>query len=125
MKDKRHIFIVDDESIVIDVLQIYFEEKGFKVDVATDGVAALHYLEHTIPDIVITDLLLPGEHGVNLIKTIKEKYFLPVIIISGIYKQEELADVMVDNYVEGFFEKPVSLDILLKKVNAILNARTL
>ena len=124
-KSKKHILIIDDEPDVTDLLKDFFEQKNFKTGIAADGNKALGSFKDALPDIVITDLLLPGEHGINIIKTIKDEYSLPVIIITGIYKKEEIKNIIDDYSVEGFFEKPVNLEALLKKVNSILNVRAL
>ncbi len=125
MHSKKHILIIDDEPDVTDLLKDFFEQKNFKTEIIADGNEALGSFKDRLPDIVITDLLLPGEHGINVIKTIKEKYSLPVIIITGIYKKKELKNVIDDYSVEGFFEKPLNLEALLEKVNSILNVRAL
>jgi DNA-binding response OmpR family regulator len=124
MEDKKKlILIVDDDPQIADLLKEFFELKGFEAAVAKDGIKALDFFKKALPDIVITDLLLPGEHGIDVIRTIKEKYFVPVIIISGIYKKEELENVIEDYFVEGFLQKPVDTDTLLETVNSILNDR--
>lgn len=125
MQSKKHILIIDDEPEVTELLKNFFEENNFTTKIITDGNKALDYFKNVLPDIVITDLLLPGEHGINVIKIIKEKYFVPVIVITGIYKKKELKNVVDDYSVEAFFEKPVNLEALLEKVNSILNARAL
>ena len=125
MQSKKHILIIDDEPEVTELLKDFFEENNFTTETIADGNKALDYFEHALPDIVITDLLLPGEHGVNVIKIIKENYFVPVIAITGIYKKDDLKNVIDDYSVEAFFEKPVNLEALLEKVNSILNARAL
>jgi len=125
MQSKKHILIIDDEPDVTDLLKDFFEQNNFKTEIVEDGSKALMSFKDALPDIVITDLLLPGEHGINVIKTIKDEYSLPVIIITGIYKKEEIKNVIDDYSVEGFFEKPVNLEALLKKVNFILNVRAL
>lgn len=120
MTHKRHILIIEDEPDVSDMLKKFFELRNFYVVVADNGLDALNYFKKAIPDLVITDLLLPGEHGVDVIRTIKEKYFVPVIIISGIYQHDDVKNLMDDYFVEGFFQKPVELEQLLERVNALV-----
>ena len=123
MTHKRHILLIEDEPDVADMLKKFFEMKNFYVVSVDNGLDALNYFKKAIPDLVITDLLLPGEHGVDVIRTIKERYFVPVIIISGIYKHEDVKGLMDDYFVEGFFQKPVPLEHLLERVNALFNAK--
>lgn len=119
---KRDILVVDDEPEIREMLKDFLQEYEFNVTVAKDGIEAMERLSETLPGIVITDLLMPGEHGINLVKTIKEKYFLPVIIISSIYSREELESLMEEHFVEGFIEKPINLVDLLKLVNEIIRS---
>lgn len=121
MEDKKIILVIDDEPDVRDLLKDFLEDNDFYVQVVDDGAEALEFMEKKIPDIVITDLLLPGEHGIDLIKIIKEKYFIPVIVISGIYRAEEVTHVIKEEFVEAFFEKPIELDALLDVITSILN----
>jgi DNA-binding NtrC family response regulator len=121
--NKTNILVIDDEKEVRDLLKEFLEEKKFSVSLAADGLQAQEHFKAKVPDIVIIDLLLPGEHGINLVKTIKEKYFVPLIIISGIYSRDEIKDTIEEYFVEGFFEKPLNLDKLLEKINDIINER--
>jgi DNA-binding response OmpR family regulator len=121
----KTILVIDDEVEIRELLKEFLEDEGFKVIEAKDGIKAQECLEEKLPDIVVIDLLLPGEHGITLVKTIKEKYFIPVIIISGVYKRDELQDMMDEHFVEGFLEKPISMDVLLGKIRAIIDERTL
>jgi CheY-like chemotaxis protein len=122
-KMKKHVLVIDDDQEIIELLTDFFEGNGFSVGYASNGIDGLEYLNRQIPDLIISDLLLPGEHGLNVIKAIKEKYFIPVIIISSIYKEKQLKSVMEEHFVEAFFSKPLKLDVLLEKVNSILNAK--
>lgn len=127
MPKKRNIetiLVVDDEQEVRDFLREFLEDKGFKVTLAEDGIKARESLASSLPDLVIVDLLLPGEHGMEIVKFIKEKYFLPTLIISGIYKYEEIIDRIKEYFVEGFLEKPVNINLLLEKIEAIANGET-
>lgn len=112
MGDDKTILLIEDDDDTLNLLQEFLTDKNFKVDSVSDGISALEYLKRNTPDLVITDLLLRGEHGMNLIRKAKEKYFLPVIIISGVYHQKELHQFIDDYGVDGFFEKPLDLNLL-------------
>lgn len=119
---KRDILIVDDEPEIRDMLKDFLQEHDFTITLAEDGIDAMEKLKEKLPGIVITDLLMPGEHGINLVRTIKEKYFLPVIIISSIYSRDQLEDLMEEHFVEGFIEKPLNLVDLLNLLNDIIRS---
>lgn len=122
MQNKKNILVIDDEPDVRELLKDFLEDHGFTVKLVDDGAAAVEYMDKNIPDLVITDLLLRGEHGIDLIKIIKDKFFIPVIVMSGIYKAKEVSYVIKEDFVEAFFEKPLHLDKVLEKIDEILNA---
>lgn len=121
MSKKNLILIVDDEEEIRLLLKEFLENKGFEVLVAEDGQKALELAEKHIPDLVITDLLLPKEHGIDVIHEIKDRFFIPIIAISGIYKKDEIKEKIDDIYLDGFYEKPLNLEKLFKGIQAILN----
>jgi len=121
MKKKNLILIVDDEEEIRLLLKEFLEKNDFDVIVAADGQQAIKLAGEHIPDLVITDMLLPKEHGVEVMQSIKDNFFLPIIAISGIYKKNEIKDKISDIYIDGFFEKPLNLDEILICIRAILN----
>jgi len=120
MSKKNLILIVDDEEEICLLLKEFLEKKDFEVLVAEDGQKALDLAEKHIPDLVITDLLLPKEHGIDVMREIKDRFFIPIIAISGIYKEDEIREKIDDIYLDGFYEKPLNLEELFKGIQAIL-----
>ena len=118
---KKNVMVIEDDLEVLEMLKDFLEVKGFNVTVESDGLKALELIPKILPDIIVMDLLLPGEHGINLIRTVKEKYFIPIIAISGIYKKDEVEDIIEDYFVEDFMKKPLTLEELSKKINKIIN----
>jgi DNA-binding response OmpR family regulator len=121
MEKKNLILVVDDEEEIRLLLKEFLERSGFAVMEAADGQQALKLAEENVPDLVITDLLLPKEHGIDVMQNIKDRFFLPIIAISGIYKENEIKDRLGDIYIDGFFEKPLNLDNVLACIRSILN----
>jgi DNA-binding response OmpR family regulator len=122
MSKKNLILIVDDDQAICLLLREFLEEKGFEVVVAHDGLKAIELVEKHVPDLVITDLLLPKEHGIDVIHEIKDRFFMPVIAISGIYQKDEIREKINDVYLDGFYEKPLNLNELLIGIQAIFDA---
>lgn len=121
MEKKNLILVVDDEEEIRLMLKEFLEKNGFAVMEAADGQQALKLAEENVPDLVITDLLLPKEHGIDVMQNIKDRFFLPIIAISGIYLENEIKDRLGDIYIDGFFEKPLNLDKVLACIRSILN----
>jgi DNA-binding response OmpR family regulator len=120
MDKKNLILIVDDEEEIRSLLKEFLQNKGFAVLVAEDGRQALQLAEENVPDLVITDLLLPKEHGIDVMHEIKDRFFIPVIAISGIYKKAEIKEKIDDMFLDGFYEKPLNLEEMFKGIQAIL-----
>jgi two-component system, NtrC family, response regulator PilR len=71
-KSSAHILVVDDERSICELLEITFRKEGHRVEVAHDVASAKRKLESQIFDIVISDVRMPGESGVDLLKLTKE-----------------------------------------------------
>ena len=120
MSKKNLILIIDDEEEIRLLLKEFLQNKDFEVLVAEDGQKALELAEKHIPDLVISDLLLPKKHGIDVMHEIKDRFFIPIIAISGIYKKDEIKEKIDDIYLDGFYEKPINLEELFKGIQAIL-----
>jgi len=121
MKKKNLILIVDDEEEIRQLLKEFLEKNDFEVMMAEDGQQALKLAGEQVPDLLITDMLLPKEHGIEVMHFMKDKFFLPIIAISGIYKKSEIKERISDIYIDGFFEKPLNLEEILACIRSILN----
>jgi len=79
-----NILVVDDEVEVGVVLRRALERAGFTVSVANSAATGLEAVAQQVPDVVITDVIMPRVHGVELIKILRERYpRIRVIAISG------------------------------------------
>ncbi len=119
-KNKK-VVIIDDEQEVLDMLKDFLSEKGFDVITTSSGKKGFSVVEREIPDLVITDLLLPEQHGLDVLEQIKKELFIPVIAISGIYKKYEINKYIQDRFGDGFLEKPINLEKLYKLIKKVLN----
>lgn len=119
---KANLLIVDDNDSVRTSLRDYFAREGFAVTVAEDGAAALAALAHARSDLVILDVQLPDQDGLEICRTIRQQVgqTVGIIMISGV-KMEMLDQVVglevgSDVYMLKSFETPV----LLAQVRATL-----
>ncbi|MCK4706337.1 MAG: response regulator, partial [Gammaproteobacteria bacterium] len=77
------ILIVDDDKALCDLIERYLTENGYLALTAKDGVEMHKQLEKNTPDLIIMDLMLPGEDGLTLAKQIRNKGNMPIIILSA------------------------------------------
>ncbi len=113
------LLLVDDDPELCELTQTYLSLQGFKVDCVGDSVAMDAYLAATSPDLVILDLMLPGEHGLSIAQRLKAAKGLPIIIVSA---QGEDVDRIVGLEVgaDDYLGKPFNPRELLARVRAVL-----
>ena len=122
----RIILIVDDNAAIVEVLSDILK-KDFQIYTAFNGAEAFEKAKEIIPDLVITDIMMPGTDGLSLIKKLKNEpltSFVPVMVITA---NENSANELAatDLNVDAYFFKPFNNDIVKSKVNAILHTRKL
>ena len=113
------LLVVDDDPELSELTQAYLSQQGFDVDCVESGVAMDAYLAETKPDLVILDLMLPGEHGLSIARRLKADGGLPIIIVSA---QGEDVDRIVGLEVgaDDYLGKPFNPRELLARVRAVL-----
>ena len=121
MSHSKLILVVDDEPAIRDLLGDFLTGQGYRVMTAGNGQEALKLAQENLPDLLVSDLLLPGEHGVEVIRQIKDSYFIPTLAISGIYKRNQVVHELDDFYLDGFFAKPLDLEEMLSRIRALLH----
>jgi CheY-like chemotaxis protein len=117
------ILLADDDEVLRAVQADFLRRFGFEVQVAEDGQAAMKMLTQTSVDLVITDMVMPGSDGVEVIRHIRKMYpALKIIAISGggATKRELLLDIARVLGVTRTLEKPFTMTALLKAVQEVL-----
>ena len=106
----KSIVIIDDESVVVEAIGAMVRRAGLDYEItgtATDGVDGLRVVMDARPDVVITDIRMPGIDGLSLIeRTIEELPMSVFIVISG-YREFEYAQKALKLGVMDFIEKPI------------------
>ncbi len=105
MKPKKTILCVDDNEQALSIRKILLETRGYRVVACKNGEVALEAFRRGGVDLVLTDLLMPGVDGSQLIEEVKRvSPQTPTVLISGrtkIYERETLADVFLP---KGLYE---------------------
>ncbi len=122
----KMILFVEDESLSRRAFAQILRSKGYQVAEAQNGVEALEVLNTGTEvltkkafDLVITDLVLPGLHGVNLIHQIRARWpNMPIIVTSG-YLSDGPGKVILEGFAE-FIQKPVDPAALIAAVRRLL-----
>ncbi len=122
MSQKKRILLIEDEEDIAALIKLQAELSGYKLHVEVDGINGYRAVEREKPDLVLLDIMLPGQNGYDLCRKIKsnaELRNIPVIIISA--KDDEL-DVLLglELGADDYVAKPFSPKILMSRIKAVL-----
>lgn len=116
-----YILLVDDEPSILFTLAILLEEEGYRVGSAEHGREALDYLAEELPDLIITDHMMPYLTGVELIQAVRAQpayASIPILFMSAALppgiNPREIAD--------AFLQKPADLEELLSVIKQLISA---
>ena len=127
MDSNVEILVVEDSLTQAEQLRYILEQKGYRVSVAFNGLAALDYLQEHQPTIVISDILMPVMDGYQLCKKIKENGRLKDIAVIILTSLSDPGDVIkgLESGADNFITKPYSETFLLSRIHYILINREL
>ncbi len=114
-----HILIVDDELELRRLLSDYLEKNGYRVSSAGDGKAMRAALDRTRVDLIVLDLMLPGEDGLTLCRDLRAKSGIPVIMLTARGEQTDRI-VGLEMGADDYVPKPFSPRELLARIKAVL-----
>ncbi len=125
MPDKKKILVVDDEPDISKWLKVLFENNGYDVATAADGMEGFEKASAEKPDLITLDITMPKESGVRMYRDLCDSDSLsgiPVLILTGVSAEFERF-ISTRKQVPppaAYFEKPVKDDVLLSKVAELL-----
>jgi len=119
IRNKEKILIVDDDVELQDLLTRYLTEQGYSTLAVGDGEAMDNWLDQNIPDLIILDMMLPGEDGLSLARRIRHRASTPIIILSA--RGEELDRIIgLEVGADDYLSKPFNPRELLARIRAVL-----
>ncbi len=119
MNDNGHILVVDDQREICDLVEDYLSGEGYRVSIAHDGAEMRRVLAQSPVDLVILDLMLPGEDGLTLARSLREESEVGIIILTG---RGETVDRIIglEMGADDYLPKPFHLRELLARVKSVL-----
>jgi DNA-binding response OmpR family regulator len=114
-----HLLVVDDDQGIRDLLCEYLGDQGFTVSAVKDGKSLDAWLSENTTDLVILDLMLPGEDGLSIARRLRNGYNLPIIMISA--RGEEVDRIVgLEVGADDYLPKPFNPRELLARVRSVL-----
>jgi CheY-like chemotaxis protein len=114
---KASLLIVDDEPLIRTALSLILTEIGWRVRTAENGISALEEIHHEIPEILLSDLNMPGMTGFELLAVVRRKFpAILTIAMSGAFSGNEVPSGVA---ADAFYQKGSSLGSLLMIIEAL------
>ncbi len=119
MNSGPHILVVDDDREIRDLLARFLRKHGFRVDTAADGKAMFRVLSAGRFDLVVLDLMLPGEDGLTLCRKVRAESDLPIVMLTAIGEDTDRI-VGLEMGADDYLAKPFNPRELLARIRAVL-----
>ena len=119
MSLQEHLLIVDDDPEILDLLRDYLQGNGYRVSTAADGKAMWSLLERQRVDLVVLDIMLPGEDGLVLCRQLRASSDLPVIMLTALGEDTERI-IGLEMGADDYLGKPFNPRELLARIRGVL-----
>ena len=119
MEPSPHILVVDDSADIRDPLARYLTKKGMRVSTANGGAEMRRMMKGAAFDLVVLDIMMPGEDGLSLCRMVRDTTEIPVILLTAMVEETDRVvglEIGADDYVT----KPFSPRELLARIRAVL-----
>ena len=118
--ETRQILVIEDDQDTADMMLNLLENVGFSTNFVDSGVTALEHIATSPPDLILLDLALPDMNGLEVLRWVRERSFLPIIVISG-YSKEHDKVVALETGADDFMDKPFSPEELVACLTDLIN----
>lgn len=118
-QETSRILIVEDDERLATLTREYLEGNGFEVDVEGDGNRAVDRILNENPDLVILDVMLPGEDGLGVCRRVRPEFSGPILMLTA--RTDDMDQVVgLEMGADDYISKPVRPRVLLARVRALL-----
>ena len=117
----KKILLIEDDKIIINILDFLLKKEGFETHIATDGIQGIEKIETVLPDLIISDIMMPFKSGLEITLFSKTNYpNIPIIMISSLGKEDQTVVEVSNLGVDDFIAKPFDPTEFVKKVKHLL-----
>jgi len=119
MSRQDHILVVDDDAEIRALLREYLQKQGYRVTALADGKALRAAVETSRPDVVVLDLMMPGEDGLSLCRGLRARSDVPIIMLTA--RGEETDRIVgLEMGADDYLAKPFNPRELLARIKSVL-----
>ena len=121
MPETTKILVVEDEKMLLKTIQFRLKKEGYEIITAENGREAINILKTEVPDLIISDIMMPFINGLELVKHVKENCSdkIPVILLTTL-RQEQNVMKAFELGADEFMTKPFSPSELVVRVRRVL-----
>jgi two-component system OmpR family response regulator len=119
MDAQPHLLVVDDHREIRDSLNAYLSKHGYRVSIAYSAVTARKILTTSAIDLVVLDIMMPGEDGLALCRSLRETAGLPIILLTAMVEDTDRV-VGLEMGADDYVTKPFNPRELLARIKAVL-----
>ena len=123
-ENKIKILVVDDDLEICKLLCQYLDQQGFSVASVESGKALDEYLSQSSVDLIILDLMLPGEDGLSIVKRLNSTVYIPIIMLSACGEDVDRI-IGLEIGADDYLAKPFNPRELLARIRSVLRRRNI
>ncbi|CDG50989.1 MULTISPECIES: response regulator [Halomonadaceae] len=123
MHEATHVVVVDDHNDIRDLVREYLEHQGYKVSVAEGGATLRRILARQTVDLIILDVMMPGEDGISLCREVRASGDVPIIFLTAMAEDTDRI-VGLELGADDYLVKPFNPRELLARIRAVLRRAT-
>ncbi len=117
--DAPHILVVDDDTRIRSLLMQFLAEQGFRVSTAATAAEARRRLEGLDFDLIVLDVMMPGESGVELTRSLREQKDVPILMLTALAETDARV-IGLEAGADDYLPKPFDPRELVLRINNIL-----
>src|SRR4030042_4749072 len=119
MEYRKKVLVVDDDKKLTEIIERYLSQYEFKVFVANDGKEFENIIKDKKPDLILLDVMLPGESGFDILREVQKNFDVPIIMLTA--KGDEVDKVIgLEMGADYYITKPFSVRELIARIRTVL-----
>lgn len=117
--ENRNIYIVDDNKDLLEVIGLYLNDNGYNTSLAENGHELRNLIKTGVPDLVVLDIMMPGEDGLSICRFLRETTNVPIIFLTAVADDTDRI-IGLEMGADDYLTKPFNPRELLARIKSVL-----